>query len=163
MANLLTQNIYILPALILFFIILVWNGINSWLILKTRKHYHHLTAHTNRQNLETILNQILEIQKNDQKDIQKLFQYAQKLEKQSLFHFQRYGFKRFNPFSETGGEQSFILALLNEYKSGIVISSLHSREVTRVYAKQVLNGKGKEFPLSEEEKQVVDKATHITA
>jgi len=68
--------------------------------------------------------------------------------------FQRIGLVRFNPFEDTGGNQSFALALLDANGDGIVLSSLHSRTGTRVYAKAV-NGGRSETALSDEETQAV--------
>ena len=68
--------------------------------------------------------------------------------------FQRIGLIRFNPFEDTGGNQSFALALLDANGDGIVFSSLHTRAGTRVYAKAV-NGGRSETALSEEETQAV--------
>ncbi len=63
---------------------------------------------------------------------------------------------RFNPFKEVGGNQSFTIALLNGKNTGFVLSSLHTREGTRVYAKPVVQGgENKEYPFTTEEKQVV--------
>ena len=63
---------------------------------------------------------------------------------------QRVGIVRFNPFADTGGQQSFAVALLDARGSGFVISSLHSRQATRVYLKQVTEGKS-DTPLGDEE------------
>ena len=68
--------------------------------------------------------------------------------------FQRIGLVRFNPFEDTGGNQSFALALLDANGDGIVFSSLHSRTGTRIYAKAV-NGGRSETALSDEETQAV--------
>ncbi len=54
---------------------------------------------------------------------------------------QRVGIVRYNPFEETGGNQSFALALLDAEDHGIIISSLHARSGTRVYAKAVTSGR----------------------
>jgi len=71
--------------------------------------------------------------------------------------FQRIGLVRFNPFEDTGGNQSFALALLDANGDGLVLSSLHSRAGTRVYAKSV-NGGRSETALSEEEAEAVRQA-----
>jgi uncharacterized protein DUF4446 len=71
--------------------------------------------------------------------------------------FQRIGLVRFNPFEDTGGNQSFALALLDANGDGLVLSSLHSRAGTRVYAKAV-NGGRSETALSEEEAEAVRQA-----
>lgn len=60
------------------------------------------------------------------------------------------GFLRFNPFSETGGDNSFSIAFLDCADNGVIISSLYTREGVRVYAKAIENGKPK-HQLSEEE------------
>ena len=64
--------------------------------------------------------------------------------------FQRVGLVRYNPFEETGGNQSFALALLDADGDGWVLSSLHARSGTRVYAKAIAGGRS-DAALSEEE------------
>ena len=76
--------------------------------------------------------------------------------------FQRIGLVRFNPFEDTGGNQSFALALLDANGDGLVLSSLHSRAGTRVYAKAI-NGGRSEAALSEEESEAVRQAMAGTA
>lgn len=63
---------------------------------------------------------------------------------------QHVGLVRFNPFEDTGGNQSFALALLDANADGIVLSSLHSRTTTRVYVKAILAGRS-DAQLSAEE------------
>jgi len=67
------------------------------------------------------------------------------------------GFIRFNPFENTGGDQSFALALLDGSENGVIISSLYTREGVRVYAKEIAAGASK-HPLSDEEKQALERA-----
>ena len=56
-----------------------------------------------------------------------------------------------------GGDQSFILVMLDNTNSGVIITSLHSRDVTRIYAKAIKNGGGEDSTLSKEEKAAVAK------
>ena len=72
----------------------------------------------------------------------------------SNFHIQKVGLVKFNPFKEAGGNNSFSLALLDGKKNGIIITSLHTRERTRLYAKDILNGKAK-IELSKEEQDAL--------
>lgn len=72
--------------------------------------------------------------------------------------FQRVGLVRYNPFEETGGNQSFALALLDAAGDGWVLSSLHARESTRVYAKAISRGRS-EAGLSAEETAAIAQAT----
>lgn len=67
------------------------------------------------------------------------------------------GIVRYNPFQETGGDQSFALALLTPSGDGVVISSLHTRTATRFYAKPVKAGNSP-LSLSDEELQAVHQA-----
>jgi hypothetical protein len=68
--------------------------------------------------------------------------------------FQRIGLVRFNPFEDTGGNQSFAVALLDATGDGFVLSSLHARAGTRVYAKTVAAGRA-ESALSNEEEEAL--------
>ena len=63
---------------------------------------------------------------------------------------QRVGLVRFNPFEDTGSNQSFALALLDADANGFVLSSLHSRQATRIYLKGVTGGRA-DAALSAEE------------
>ena len=64
---------------------------------------------------------------------------------------------RYNPFKDTGGDQSFAIALLDPLGNGLVLSSLHSRTDTRVFAKPVQSGRSR-YPLSDEEQEAIRKA-----
>lgn len=72
--------------------------------------------------------------------------------------FQRVGLVRYNPFEETGGNQSFALALLDASGDGWVLSSLHARAATRVYAKAIKGGRS-DAGLSAEESAAIAQAT----
>jgi hypothetical protein len=67
---------------------------------------------------------------------------------------QRFGLVRFNPFEDTGSNQSFALVLLDDEGDGIALSSLHSRHSTRLYAKPILAGRS-DTPLSAEESEAL--------
>jgi hypothetical protein len=74
---------------------------------------------------------------------------------------QRVGLVRYNPFEDTGGNQSFALALLDAEDDGVVISSLHARSGTRVYAKAVFSGRS-DGALSAEEAEALRLARTAT-
>ena len=69
----------------------------------------------------------------------------------------RLGLVRFNPFSDAGSDQSFSLALLNDDKDGVIISSLYGREINRIYTKPIKGGKS-QYQLTDEEKRAIDQA-----
>ena len=79
--------------------------------------------------------------------------YCDTIQKEGLLHIQKVGLLRFNPFKDTGGDQSFILSLIDGNDTGVIISGLYSRSGTSWYAKKVVKGKGVDYDLSEEEKK----------
>ena len=88
---------------------------------------------------------------------EKLSSDLSKLREEDKLSVQRVGIVRFNPFSESGGDQSFSIALLNGKNDGVVITSLYTRGENRVYGKPIKDGKS-EYQLSEEEKTAMAKA-----
>lgn len=79
------------------------------------------------------------------------------LESDSKNHIQKVGLVRFNPFGDLGGDHSFSLAILDDEESGIIFTSLHTRDRTRVYMKEIKNGKS-EYDLSAEEVKALTRA-----
>ncbi len=63
---------------------------------------------------------------------------------------QKVGVTRFNPFDDMGGESSFVLALLDQENTGVLVTSITMRDGTRVYAKHIERGVSK-LNLSDEE------------
>lgn len=80
------------------------------------------------------------------------------LDREGLLHIQKVALLRFNPYDETGGDQSFTIALLDQKGTGFVLTSLHARSGTRVFAKPILGGKSEKYKLSKEEESVIKKA-----
>lgn len=98
---------------------------------------------------------------NFKERLEEALRTAERLEtfrKKNLDNIQRVYLKRYNPYHDTGGDQSFSVSLLDGYGNGLVVTSLHSRSGTRVFAKPVRGGKEEGFEFSEEEKEVIEKA-----
>lgn len=70
------------------------------------------------------------------------------------------GLVRFRAFQDTGGEQSFALALADGEGNGIIISMLYGRGTTRIYAKPV-QGWLSPKALGEEEEQALTEARRV--
>ena len=67
------------------------------------------------------------------------------------------GMVRFSAYQDTGGDQSFAVALVDGSGNGTMISALHSREGVRVYGKP-LAAWTSVYTLSKEEKQALQQA-----
>ncbi|MGA9875782.1 MAG: DUF4446 family protein [Solirubrobacteraceae bacterium] len=61
---------------------------------------------------------------------------------------------RYDAYNELSGQQSMSIALLDDRRSGVVLTCIHHRDQARVYAKQVRDGQG-ELELSPEEAEAV--------
>ena len=140
-------------------VISLWLIVLSVLLFKSIRHYQRLTQGVGKKKLREILEDILSSQKVTEEETKKLVAKFEDHFEKSKKHLQKIGLVRYNPFSDTGGDQSFIIALLDDKNDGLVISSLHSREVTRIFAKPVKNGKGEHYELSAEEKKAIKKAS----
>lgn len=64
---------------------------------------------------------------------------------------------RYDAYGEMSGRQSSSVALLDECRSGIVVTSISHRDSARLYVKQIHEG-ASELELSPEEQEAVDTA-----
>jgi len=144
--------------LILLGIAFLWLGVLSFFYFSSIRHYKKLVGKYTEFDLEKVLEKIAQQVEVDSQSLDKLEKFTRQLAEDGRFHLQKVGLVRYNPFNETGGDQSFAVALLNEEGDGVVISSLHARDLTRIYGKPVKAGKAGAYEFSEEEKQAVGKA-----
>ena len=135
-------------------------GLAAWLLLLQRSEARL------RGRLRTILNdagttgldEVLDTQRQGIEGLSRRLDGVTTLQREldaaAKLALQRVGVVRYNPFQDSGGDQSFALALLDHAGTGIVISSLHGRAETRIFAKQIENGRSV-HSLSEEEQQAI--------
>jgi hypothetical protein len=106
------------------------------------------------RNLAQVMNYIKKLEKNIS-DLS--IDFLKEKEKNRLC-VKKIEIKRYNPFSDVGGDQSFSIVLLNDCNDGIIITSLFGSDGNRVYAKPIKKGKSG-YELSFEEKEILKKAT----
>ncbi|HWY79873.1 MAG TPA: DUF4446 family protein [Candidatus Sulfotelmatobacter sp.] len=143
------------------FIVIVWLGVLTYYWFHLRKNYLTLTQGVNKKMLDEVLSNLVHGEQKIKEDIAKLVERCDRIEKEEGYHIQKIGLLRFNPFKDTGGDQSFILSLVDAHNTGIIITALYSRSGTRWYTKRVTNGKSVEHELSEEEKKALHKAAEL--
>jgi len=146
------------PVYIIAATLSVWLALLTFLVVRLMNHYSKLTGGVNQKDLISSLNSFISISEKNSDEIKKLSSTLSHEIHENRKHIQRIGFKRYNPFTDTGGDQSFTFTALDENGDGIMISSLHSRENTRLYAKKVEGGKVANQTLSTEEKLVISEA-----
>jgi hypothetical protein len=145
-------------AVIVALALLIWNIFLHLNISRVKKNQQQLFAGKSGVDLEkTILEHTKSIKELD-KDIQDLFGISNQIHDLAKKSIHKVGVIRFNPFKDLGGDQSFSVALLDGENSGVVISSLHTREGNRVYSKPVEKGKAVKYPLTGEEQDAIKKA-----
>ncbi|MFC5703145.1 DUF4446 family protein [Cohnella faecalis] len=71
----------------------------------------------------------------------------------------RIGVHRFNAFSDSGSDLSFSVAFVNDEQDGVVITGIHGREQTFLYAKPIDKGQSA-YMLTPEEKIAISQASH---
>ena len=142
---------------VIIFVLIVWIAGLSFIVFRMVRHYNKLTGGAS-TGLKEILEGLLTNQRGLRSEQKALFVALEELKNDGRLHVQRVGLVRFNPFSDTGGSQSFTLALLDGHNNGLVMTSLYARTGHRWYVKEVVGAKGKELALSKEEQSAVQKA-----
>lgn len=142
---------------------LVLVALNVFLIFyfhKTNKKFDLLLEKGKIKDLKEVLFKQIDKTKNQEEIINKIIDRIKNLENISEKTFQKLGVIRFNPFDSLGGNQSFVISLLDKQNNGFVISSLFFKDGNRVYAKAIQNGLS-EHALSNEEKEALKRAIEI--
>lgn len=132
-------------------------GYSTWQLIQLRRRFTAALTNSDGDSLEEVLSAHLKrVDKTDQ-HLKALDEAYKRLAAAGSLASQKISIVRFNPFGDTGGDQSFVLAVLDAHNSGYVLTSIHGREGTRVYVKPVDYGKSK-YTLSSEEQQALDQA-----
>lgn len=128
-------------------------------MLRTRSLVKRFKALINGENTnleELLLSQIDQLEALS-KNYEELMAKHDRLVKKEEQTVGNVGIVRFSAFADTGSDQSFAIALLDDFDNGVVISSLHGREEARTYAKPIEKGQSR-YLLTAEEKQAIDEA-----
>ena len=134
----------------------------TYIVIKLQTHYNRLTHGVSSSTLTQVMNELLgEFGKLKSRTSQ-VEKSTERIETEGLGHVQRIGVVRFNPFSDTGGAQSFTMAILDGKNDGVIMTSLYARSGNRWYVKQIIAGKGKDIELSKEELSAIKQAVGDT-
>ena len=146
------------PLGILALFILIWLAFLSFLLFRMTSHYNNLTKGVTKTGLKEVLDNFIKEQELSKSRLTETERKITEMTRDIKTHIQKIGIVRFNPFSDTGGSQSFSLVLLDEHDNGIVMTSLYARTGNRWYVKEIKEGKGANLELSKEEEMAVKKA-----
>ena len=130
-------------------------GLAGWSVYNTRKlrkrFTHAFASIDSEHNLVDTITEYFQKVGATEKTLKNLRESYQHLSEIGTKSLQKIGVVRFNPFRNTGGDQSFVLALLDNHDSGILLTSIHGREGTRMYIKPVEYGRSAQAMSTEEE------------
>lgn len=143
---------------LLFWVVFVWLAVVTFFIRQQNSFLKSLFPKSGerdiRKRFEEVTKQILDYRQ----DLDHLANKLAGVEKLGLRYVQKVELLRYNPYDDTGGDQSFSLAMLDSNGNGTVLTSLHARSGTRVFAKPIKLGKELKYRLSKEEEKVVEAA-----
>ncbi|MCR5736697.1 MAG: DUF4446 family protein [Eubacterium sp.] len=71
--------------------------------------------------------------------------------------FHKLGIVKYDAFKEMGGNLSFALCLLDDNDTGFILNTMHGRESSYTYVKEIIKGEAYST-LGEEEKEALEKA-----
>jgi len=151
-------EVVILAAAVIVFIFLIM-VIVLWVKLnRLKKSYTALLNGTTGMNIEEVVVN-LQNQYNLVKAQNEQADHAIQTIRQDMTRMKsRLGVYRFNAFSEGGSELSFAIAWVDDEGTGVVLSGIHNREQTYVYAKPLEKGQSK-YALSPEEKEAINRSS----
>jgi len=125
---------------------------------KIRKLSKSFFSGKNGKDLEEVIQEQKKQINKLEKEIKELFDGYEKIYKMAFKGIHKIGVIRYNPFNDIGGNQSFVVALLDGDKSGVVITSLHTRGGTRIFSKAIFEGTSLKGSLTKEEVEAIKTA-----
>lgn len=143
---------------IMIVILFLWLIILTVKLTKIQNKYNRLTRGLHIGNLEDLLLQQIKSTELVQKQVKIIERELDVLGRITAKAKGKLGIYRYNAFGEKGNDLSFSLALLNNDRDGIVLTSIYNREQSNVYAKPIKNGEST-YKLSPEEIKAIEKAT----
>ncbi|MFE5322299.1 DUF4446 family protein [Paenibacillus sp. NPDC056579] len=143
--------IFMAAVLVVFLIIVL---VLSSKLKKLRKTYLTMLNGDSGINVEGALLEIqakmAEMQQQTEKSQQEITGIVRHMKKMKS----NIGVHRYNAFAQNGSDLSFSVAILDEELDGVVLTGIHNREETYVYAKPVAQGTS-QYVLSPEEKEAI--------
>lgn len=104
------------------------------------------------KDLENELDTITKRIKDNSLKVEALEKLVNKYLKRAEGATQKVALERYDAYADVGGSQSFVLAMLDAKNTGVLINVMHTRDSTRVYGKDVSDGKVSATLSAEEEK-----------
>jgi hypothetical protein len=144
---------------LLLLILFIWLISVSSSLRKLKKSHSKLIGETGVDGLEDVLHSVHEHLTALGRKQQEHDTLLQQQERRLIAMKGKVGVHRFNAFSDSGSDLSFSVAFINEEQDGLVITGIHGREQTFLYAKPIDKGQSA-YMLTPEEKTAISLALH---
>jgi hypothetical protein len=138
-------------------LLVAWQGSTNVRLNRTLRQFRQLSSGIEGQPLDELLQKILDRSETDSKTLARLEADLRALGTEVQTHVQNVGLVRYNAFNDTGGDQSYALALLDDHGDGAIVNGLFHRTECRVYVKPVQEWKST-YSMSDEEAEAIRRA-----
>lgn len=149
--------LFVFGLAVLMLIFLIWLIVISVKLKKTNKKYQAFMAGQDVADLHQVITIIQQKLQLSEGQIMQLQEQLSHLQQQWPLQKNKVGIVRFNPFGESGHNLSFAVAIVNEQQDGVVLSAIHNRETSLIYAKPVTQGNSI-YKLTPEELAAIEQA-----
>lgn len=155
----LTENVGLIVIVLIAMVLIQWIMMLNLggKLKKLRKSYVNVMEGAGVENLEGIITSLKEEQKLQNAEIEQAAHRIANVEARIPQQKSNIAIKRYNAFSNTGSDMSFSVAITNDQKDGIVLTSIHSRDGAYIYGKPVEKGASR-YSLTPEEQEVINTA-----
>jgi uncharacterized protein YlxW (UPF0749 family) len=142
----------IITIVFLIIVIVLWNKLS-----KLRSNYMSMLNGDASINVEQALIDLQEKNTALQNETENMQQFMNTMVEEMKKKKANLGVYRYNAFAESGNDLSFSIALVDDEQDGLVLSGIHNRDETYVFAKPLEKGQSK-YTLSPEEKEAIHRS-----
>ncbi len=149
--------ICIAVVIVVFVIFLVLYVRQDNKIKRLTKRYEKFMKGKNAENLADAIEENFQQMEKLELDHQKTRQEVNEALKGITSTFHRMGIVKYDAFKEMGGNLSFVLCLLDDTNTGFILNTMHGRDSSYTYIKEIIKGEAYST-LGDEEKEALEKA-----
>jgi hypothetical protein len=151
-----------IAALVGLLVLAAWQGTTNVRLNRMTRHYRQLATGVEGQPLDALLQKILDQGELELRAMADLDRRVEAIAGQIQGHLQHVGMVRYNAFNDTGGDQSFALAMVDAKGDGAIFNGLFHRNECRVFAKPLKDWTST-YSMSDEELEAIRRARGAAA